>query len=321
MTAWRGLVWCLLAVTATIAGASATPAEKCRAKKNQIAGRYSECRQKAEGKLAVDGDTAKYGASLTKCATIYGNRWSKAEAAAVSAGGICPTTGDQTSIEGAVSAHTTNVASALAGGPLDDCDGALATCRAELDACEAAPCVIPSRRLVTGQTTCSDAAGIPIACAGTGQDGEVQAGLSRTFTDNGDGTITDGRTGLTWEKLSSDGSIHNGGTLYTWNAALTAKIAVLNTTPCFAGHCDWRLPNVTELQSLAAYEGTFTFVPAFVDNCSSGCDVLTCSCGVGAWTSTDYRAILGYAWVVTGSQVAGSLKTLTWPVQAVRGGL
>jgi hypothetical protein len=99
------------------------------------------------------------------------------------------------------------------------------------------------------------------------------------------------------------------------------KIAVVNTTPCFAGQCEWRLPNVTELQSLAAYEGTFTFVPAFVDNCSSGCDALTCSCGVGAWTSTDYRASLGSAWVVTGSQVAGSLKTLTWPVQAVRGGL
>lgn len=35
---------------------------------------------------------------------------------------------------------------------------------------------------------------------GPGDDGDVQAGLSRSFTDNGNGTITDHATGLMWEK-------------------------------------------------------------------------------------------------------------------------
>ena len=49
----------------------------------------------------------------------------------------------------------------------------------------------------TGQTKCYDiydTAGTEITCAGTGQDGEIRAGVSwpsPRFQDNGDGTITD----------------------------------------------------------------------------------------------------------------------------------
>src|SRR3990172_5700801 len=55
----------------------------------------------------------------------------------------------------------------------------------------------------TGQTTCYDSAGNVIACTGTGQDGEIQAGVpwpSPRFMDNGDGTVTDNLTGLIWLK-------------------------------------------------------------------------------------------------------------------------
>lgn len=54
----------------------------------------------------------------------------------------------------------------------------------------------------TGQTTCYDSAGV-IPCTGTGQDGDIRAGVawpSPRFTDNGNGTITDHLTGLTWLK-------------------------------------------------------------------------------------------------------------------------
>jgi hypothetical protein len=64
--------------------------------------------------------------------------------------------------------------------------------------------------------------------------------------------ITDRRTALRWEKLSDDESIHNKDQLLDWHEAF-AKIAALNTPPCFAGHCDWRLPNVIELESLVHY--------------------------------------------------------------------
>ena len=59
--------------------------------------------------------------------------------------------------------------------------------------------------------------------------------------DNGDGTITDRATGLTWMKAD------NGKTM-SWEQALRYAES-LN----LAGHDDWRLPNVKELQSLVDY--------------------------------------------------------------------
>ena len=70
----------------------------------------------------------------------------------------------------------------------------------------------------TGQTTCREAGNI-IDCAGTGQDGEIQAGVEwpfPRFTDNGDGTVTDNLTGLMW--LKDAGCIVN----VTWQGALDA---------------------------------------------------------------------------------------------------
>jgi hypothetical protein len=101
----------------------------------------------------------------------------------------------------------------------------------------------------TGQTTCWDGNGTVISCLGTGQDGEIQAGAALAYIDNGDGTISDLNTRLMWEKLSSDGSIHDSADTYTWDAAFAVKVAALNSTT-FAGHADWRLPNIKELQSI-----------------------------------------------------------------------
>ena len=95
----------------------------------------------------------------------------------------------------------------------------------------------------TGQTKCYDSAGLEIPCAGTGQDGEIQAGVAwpePIFTDNGDGTMTDNLTGLMWTK---NGNLPNG--TKTWEQALDY---CNNLT--LAGYSDWRLPNVNELESL-----------------------------------------------------------------------
>jgi len=51
---------------------------------------------------------------------------------------------------------------------------------------------------------------------GPGSDGDFQIGASRSLTDGGDGTVTDNRTGLMWEKKSWDGSIHDMGNAYSW---------------------------------------------------------------------------------------------------------
>ncbi len=115
----------------------------------------------------------------------------------------------------------------------------------------------------TGQSTCSDAKGKKIACAGTGQDGDLRKGVkwpNPRFTDNGDGTVTDNLTRLIW--LQNPGCpIPETGTLgfpeSDWETALSA-VAKLASGSC--GLTDgskagqWRVPNVLELQSLIDYE-------------------------------------------------------------------
>ena len=79
---------------------------------------------------------------------------------------------------------------------------------------------------------------------GTHQKGE--AWPSPRFTDRGDGTVTDNLTGLIWVKAPHALS-GNSGTMI-WNNAID-----LCNNLTFAGHTDWRLPNVRELRSLIDY--------------------------------------------------------------------
>ena len=61
------------------------------------------------------------------------------------------------------------------------------------------------------------------------------------FHDNGDGTITDKATGLTWQQADS-------GKGMNWQEALAYAEGLT-----LAGHSDWRLPNAKELQTLVDY--------------------------------------------------------------------
>jgi hypothetical protein len=61
------------------------------------------------------------------------------------------------------------------------------------------------------------------------------------FVDNGDGTITDNATGLMWMHEDSKVAMN-------WKDALSYAENL-----SFAGHSDWRLPDVKELQSIVDY--------------------------------------------------------------------
>jgi hypothetical protein len=178
---------------------------------------------------------------------------------------------------------------------------------------------------VTGQITCYDTNGDPLSCLATGQDGELQLGVSRAFTDNGDGTVTDEVTGLMWEKLSDDGSIHDKDTTHTWSAAFATKVATLNSQ-MFAGHDDWRVPNRFELDSIVnlGASGPATYA-SFATACTPGCTVLTCSCTRPDyyWSSSSYLASPIYAWTVyfNAGDTYATNKTQAYFVRAVRGGL
>ena len=183
-----------------------------------------------------------------------------------------------------------------------------------------AACSLPA----TGQTTCWDNSGNIIPCAFTGQDGDVRAGAPLAYVDNGDGTITDVNTGLMWEKKSQDFSMHDATLVFTWDEALGYATALNENF--FAGHHDWRLPNIKELQSIVNYEVDSPAVsPAFNNGCVSGCTILTCSCiraDVFTWSSTTEELNPQHAWVVDFSEglvIAFSGKASDFVVRAVRG--
>jgi len=177
----------------------------------------------------------------------------------------------------------------------------------------------------TGQMTCWDTNGNVIPCAGTGQDGDLRKGAPLSYTDNGNGTVTDKNTGLVWEKLSMDGSVHDVSTTYPWANAFAQHVATLNSTN-FAGHTDWRLPNVKELESIMNYQNVDpTVSPAFNTNCTSGCTVLTCSCTTsssGYWSSTTAASNPSTAGVLDtgGGGVCLDSKSFLDNVRGVRGG-
>ncbi len=177
----------------------------------------------------------------------------------------------------------------------------------------------------TGQSTCYDTAGAVVACAGTEQDGQVRAGKVRKFTNNGDGTITDRATGLMWEAKcdgTSCDALHDKDTTYTQDQAFTAHVAMLNSTS-FAGHSDWRVPNVTELQSVVSYETVSPSTYGVFDTCAADCEVTGCSCTASSdfWSSTSFSSFANNALVVNFDNgfVFFGVKSSLRRVRAVRG--
>jgi hypothetical protein len=74
---------------------------------------------------------------------------------------------------------------------------------------------------------------------------DVKAGASNagSYTNNGDGTVTDNITGLMWQQTISP----------TATALSQTQAIAFCPTLSLAGHSDWRLPTVIELVSLVDY--------------------------------------------------------------------
>ena len=99
----------------------------------------------------------------------------------------------------------------------------------------------------TGQDHCYDTMS-EMGCADDGsalfgQDADY-AGNQPSYRDNGDGTITDEVTGLTW--------VQAVGEKITWEQAIAAAESMT-----LGGHSDWRLPSIKELYSLIDFRGGF----------------------------------------------------------------
>lgn len=160
----------------------------------------------------------------------------------------------------------------------------------------------------TGQTTCFDTVGAPIACTGTGQDGELRAGVAapspRFVVGSGAqaSCVTDRLTGLMWMRTPDN-------VARTWVDALTYAE---DLTLC--GFSDWRLPNVNELESLVNLD---VEDQAAALNASGFSGVI----GDFYWSSTSYAGDPQAAWIVpmNSGGLTSAIKDATglvWPVRA-----
>jgi hypothetical protein len=211
---------------------------------------------------------------------------------------------------------------------LTETEGLLQVCEDALAQCEGGQ-AFPA----TGQTTCT---GGDLECtdpAHAGQDGAIQAGAELSYTDTDNGlTITDNNTKLVWLKMddNNNGDCANlPGSLdmdceFTWDEAF-AFVADLNEA-VYAGHDDWRVPNIKELTSIVNYGENVPSISAeFNNSCDPGCTVETCSCTdiEATWSSTYLFGGSDRAWAVvwwSGSNTFYEIIDINH-VRAVRGGL
>ncbi len=164
------------------------------------------------------------------------------------------------------------VAIRLADGGIQFPDGSVQSTAAIADV------VVPK----TGQQSCYSSVGAPIACAGTGQDGDHQAGAdwpTPRFTVNGDGTVTDNMTGLVWLESADCNGTASWANAISWAASLYDGSGSSGGVNGDCGLSDgslageWRVPTLAEFQSLAYME---------VDN-----PAISNTAGTGQWTSGD----------------------------------
>jgi len=103
----------------------------------------------------------------------------------------------------------------------------------------------------TGQTSCYDTNGSSVSCSNTGQDGAYSGNLP-SYTNNGNGTITDNVTGLIWEKSPDTNGDNTVGSSDKMSQS-AAESYCNNLT--LANQSDWRLPNIKEMYSLINFNG------------------------------------------------------------------
>lgn len=128
-----------------------------------------------------------------------------------------------------------------------------------------------------------------------------------SFVDNGDGTILDGVTGLTWQKCSLGNSgtdcLSGSAETLTWSTAITQ---------CAAQGAGWRLPTVHELARIVDYGRSYSSIDsvAFPNTAPAA-----------YWSATAHAYDSTVAWYVNFAQSTtwSHYKTNAYYVRCVRG--
>ncbi len=142
--------------------------------------------------------------------------------------------------------------------------------------------------------------------------GSVQAG----YTINGDGTVTDNVTDLTWDRCawgqSGADCLTGSASTHTWSQALGVAVTAnsQNGGVGYKNHNDWRLPSRTELVSLVNYAASNPAIDATFPATPTS----------WFWSSTILEVVPAYAWLVAsmmGSPSPTSSPTTTTFVSCV----
>jgi hypothetical protein len=338
---------------------AADAAARCEADIEKLTGKYFNCVQDAEATFTRRGDAARLAAQRDKCRETFDRRVS---AAVAGADGACPSGLSPEEYRdfldvcsgGVVDAVETGHSPACGScgdGAIDlgeECDGASLSgetcaglgfsaggtlacdslCHFDTSGCA-------SQRIpASGQTT----------SYGPGSDGDIRSGSALAYRDNGDGTISDLNTGLMWEKKDDSSGVHGRDSRYSWSITgtemdgtiVTEFLATLNDAAggganCFAGYCDWRIPNVKEAMSLLDYGRQFPSLdPIFhqAATCGGCVDVTEASCSCAplddlttSSTSTDptETVVVDAVFGRIVSRICKAASCVTFRVRAVRG--
>ena len=299
----------------------------CESSKLKAQGKYSACLKKADATAVKKGVAADY----TKCIEKITSAYTKAE---TKAAGACPSDSDLPTVLQILDAAMTDTTTGTGGGTYVVCGDGVIGGDESCDDAALGGQTCESLGFASGSLTCTTGCGFDVSgCVagglpatgqttafGAGSDGAIQAGCAQSYTDNGDGTITDNCTGLMWEKKDDSGGLHDMDNPYTWSGASAGSTNVMDGTiqdfidelndvagggaSCFAGYCDWRVPNRNELATLVDNElpAGPTINTAF-NQCPAACSDVTdpaCSCTSSSayWSATTYAPGPSLAWGV-----------------------
>jgi hypothetical protein len=267
---------------------AADPAVKCLTGKLKEAGKYGQCRVAAQTKALARGLTADYG----KCVTKLTSKWQAIEAAA---GGLCPSTEDVAAIEWRVQDHLANfedlvltdggdasfgcaflaTGQTFSYGPADDGDvragGTLAyTHNGDGTITDLNTGLMWEKKIAPN--------GTPVNCADEAGSCADPHDVDNRYTWSASGLSYDGSmVTIFLEQLNNR---CDADTAVACSA--NADCAAVGGSCGFAGHRDWRLPNLRELGSIVDY-GRYNpaIDPAFNTGCGEPCSDIAdpaCSC-------------------------------------------
>ncbi|MBE7412929.1 MAG: DUF1566 domain-containing protein [Leptospiraceae bacterium] len=145
-----------------------------------------------------------------------------------------------------------------------------------------------------------------------GDDGESQTGVSRSYTDNGDGTVKDNATGLIWQKcsmgLNNDAGCTGTASNPNWADAGTYCSGLS------LGSKTWRLPSRLELETLSHFSGPIIAIAidsSYFPNTTTN----------PYWSSSNYVPSSTEAWYINFSagEISKDSKAVFYYVRCVSG--